>query len=357
MTTKIDIISGFLGAGKTTLIKKLLKEKLFPEKVVLIENEFGEIGIDGGILKSSGIEIKEMNSGCICCSLVGDFTSSLKEVFRKYSPERVIIEPSGVGKLSSVVEACKRFEKEADAKLNMVITVVDAIKYRIYASNFGEFFQDQIDNACTIILSRTQNVDQNKLLASVRDIQKHNNRANIITTDWEKISAETIISAAQNNVSETLEAELLKKVKLKYKASGHNENVHKHEHTCSCGGHGKNHSCAIHGSDQYSTEHGSRHSHNHSANEVFSTWSLQTPRLFSEIEIKRILGELDNIGRYGIVLRAKGIIASENGKWLQFDFVPGESELKPFEPDYTGRICVIGQDINTVELKRLFEGD
>lgn len=327
MGVKIDIVSGFLGAGKTTLIKKLLKEKLFSEKVVLIENEFGEIGIDGGIFKNSGIEIKEMNSGCICCSLVGDFTSSLREVFKKYGPDRVIIEPSGVGKLSGVIEACRRFGKEADARLNMVVAVVDAIKYRMFVSNFGEFFQDQIDNAGTIILSRTQSIDQERLLYAVKDIQKHNNRANIITTPWDRISAETIIATAQRDDGNSLETELIKKVKLKVK-----------------------------GADFQRAGHGPGHMHNHGADEVFSTWSVETPRLFSEDGLGQALRELNNTGRYGNVLRAKGIIPVANGEWVQFDFVPGEIEIKPFEPDYTGRICVIGRDINSQELQRLFAG-
>lgn len=322
MATKIDIVSGFLGAGKTTLIKKLLEEKLGSEKVVLIENEFGEIGIDSGILRASGIEIKEMNSGCICCSLIGDFTSALKEVFKRYSPDRVIIEPSGVGKLSGVIEACKKIEKQVDARVNMCITVVDAIKYRMYAINFGEFFQDQIVNAKTIILSRTQNTDQEKLSSVVKDIQKRNKTTNIVTTDWSKLKAETIISAAEQDATNSLESQIRLKVKLHRHNFKHTEN----EHHC-----------------------------NHSAHEVFSNWGVETPRMFLEAGIHKILQALNNTSIYGLVLRAKGIIPVEGGKWIQFDFVPDEIEIKPIAPDYTGRICVIGEGINSSELIKLFK--
>lgn len=342
MTTKIDIVSGFLGAGKTTLIKKLLKEKLSSEKVVLIENEFGEIGIDSGILRDSGIEIKEMNSGCICCSLTGDFTTSLKEVFKRYSPDRVIIEPSGVGKLSAVIEACRKIEKQMDARINMCIAVVDAIKYKMYINNFGEFFQDQIKNAKTIVLSRTKNTEQDKLALVVKDIQKHNINANIITTDWDILKSETIISVAEQDDANSLESEIRLKVKL-------------HKNHCSCGRHHH------YNDDNSSCSHNHNHEqceckeHNHSANEVFSNWGVETPHIFNEDAIRNILQALNNTSVYGMVLRAKGIIPIENGKWIQFDFVPEEFEIRPIAPDYTGRICVIGKKINSTELIKLFK--
>lgn len=318
MATKIDIVSGFLGAGKTTLIKKLLKEKLHKERVVLIENEFGEIGIDGGILRDSGIEIKEMNSGCICCSLVGDFTIALKEVFRKYNPHRVIIEPSGVGKLSSVIDACKKFEKLSDAKLNMVIAVVDALKYRMYISNFGEFFKDQIGNAKTVILSRTQKSDQEKLLYVAKDIQSRNKAANIVTTSWDSIDSETIISAAEQDAANSLENQIRLKIKLRKP-------------------------------DSYSQS-----KLNHSAHDVFSNWGIETPRIFNESMIKKSLEQLSNTSIYGNVLRAKGIVPTEKGNWIQFDYVPNEIDIKQISPDYTGRICVIGEKLDKSALQVLF---
>ncbi len=309
MAVKIDIVSGFLGAGKTTLIKKLLKEKLGSEKVVIIENEFGEIGIDGGILRDSGIEIKEINSGCICCSLVGDFSTALKEVLKKYTPDRIIIEPSGVGKLSGVLEACGKIEKQADAGANMCIAVVDAVKYIIYVNNFGEFFEDQLKNAKTIILSRTQMMGQDKLTKVVSDIQKRNPKANIVTTDWEKLKGEDIIALAEQGGVINMENPPENRL---------------HSHT--------------------------------QADNFFQSWGVETPTLFTDEGIRGKLKSLSNQSLYGNILRSKGIIQVQKNSWIQFDFVPGEIKIKPCSPDYTGRICVIGEKLNTGELKKLFTG-
>lgn len=326
MTTKIDIVSGFLGAGKTTLIKKLLRDNLTSEKVVLIENEFGEIGIDSGILKNSGIEIKEINSGCICCSLVGDFASALKEVFRKYTPDRVIIEPSGVGKLSGVIEACKKIENQADGAVNMCITVVDATKYKMYINNFGEFFEDQIVNARTIVLSRTQKTAPDKLSAVVKDIQKRNPKATLVTTEWEKLSGTAIIAAAEQGIANSLETQVRLKVTL-HRANFSNN------------------------TGKLNQMHGN---HNHQAGEIFESWGIETPHIFTEDGISHILKEISYENIYGSVLRAKGIVQVEKDSWLQFDYVPGEFEVKPIEPDYTGRICVIGESLDKTALAKLF---
>ncbi len=327
MTAKIDIVSGFLGAGKTTLIKKLLKDGLNLEKVVLIENEFGEIGIDSGILKNSGIEIREMNSGCICCSLVGDFATALKEVFKKYAPDRVIIEPSGVGKLSGVIEACKMVERHVGAEVNMRIAVVDAVKYRMYINNFGEFFEDQIKNAGTVVLSRTQNMDPDKLEAVVKDIRKRNQKANIVTTPWEKLGGAAIVSVAEQDAASSLERQVRLKVTL-HRANFSSAQPPPHRH--------------------------SEHGHGHEAGDVFQSWGAETPHIFTESGIRSILKEMSNVNVYGGVLRAKGIVPVENGSWLQFDFVPGEIEIRPIEPDYTGRICVIGEGLEKTSLAKLF---
>ncbi len=309
MAVKIDIVSGFLGAGKTTLIKKLLKEKLGSEKVVIIENEFGEIGIDGGILRDSGIEIKEINSGCICCSLVGDFSTALKEVLRKYTPDRIIIELSGVGKLSGVLEACGKIEKQAEAGVNMRIAVVDAVKYIIYVNNFGEFFQDQIKNAKTIVLSRTQMMEQDRLSKVVKDIQKRNPEANIVTTDWEELKGEYIIALAEQGGVINIE----------------------------------------------NPPENSFHSHIQ-ADKKFQSWGVETPRQYTDEGIRGILKSISNKSLYGNILRSKGIIPVQKNSWIQFDFVPGEIKIRPCLPDYTGRICVIGEKLNTGELKKLFTG-
>ena len=316
--TKIEIVSGFLGAGKTTLIKKLLKEAFAGEKLVLIENEFGEIGVDGGFLKEAGIEITEMNSGCICCSLVGDFGTALKEVLEKYSPDRVIIEPSGVGKLSDVVKAV-----EAVGEIvNSSVTVVDGQKCNMYMKNFGEFFNNQIENAGTIVISRTQKMKEDKLEKCVAQIKEKNSHATIITTPWDEIDGKVIVNAMEHIALELPE-----------------EHHHEHGEGCSCGCHGHHH------------DHGHHHHH---ADEVFSSWGVETPRKYTEEEVQGILKELSDNDDCGIILRAKGIVPCTDGGWLHFDMVPEEYELRHGEADYTGRICVIGSLLNKEELAKLF---
>ena len=316
--TKIEIVSGFLGAGKTTLIKKLLKEAFAGEKLVLIENEFGEIGVDGGFLKEAGIEITEMNSGCICCSLVGDFGTALKEVLEKYSPDRVIIEPSGVGKLSDVVKAV-----EAVGEIvNSSVTVVDGQKCNMYMKNFGEFFNNQIENAGTIVISRTQKMKEDKLEKCVAQIKEKNSHATIITTPWDEIDGKVIVNAMEHIALELPE-----------------EHHHEHGEGCSCGCHGHHH------------DHGHHHHH---ADEVFSSWGVETPRKYTEEEVQGILKELSDNDDCGIILRAKGIVPCTDGGWLHFDMVPEEYELRHGAADYTGRICVIGSLLNKEELAKLF---
>lgn len=340
--TKIDIISGFLGAGKTTLIKKLIQEAFQGEKLMLIENEFGEIGIDGGFLNNSGIEITEMNSGCICCSLVGDFGMALKEALSKYSPERIIIEPSGVGKLSDVIKAVKNIEYEVDIKLNSFTAVVDAMKCKMYMGNFGEFFNNQIENANTIILSRSQKLSQEKLELVVSQIREHNNNATIITTNWDEISGEQIVLAMEKENS--LEEELLGK------ENEHNHN-HKHDGECSCGYH---HDHEHHHHDEKcSCGHDHSHEHHH-ADEVFTSWGVETPKKYSKSEINDILKSLSETSEYGIILRAKGIIPSIEGGWINFDLVPGEYEVRDGIADYTGRLCVIGTNLDKNKIEELF---
>lgn len=318
MPTKIDIFSGFLGAGKTTLIKKLLEEKT-GEKIVIIENEFGEVGIDGGILKETGLQIREINSGCICCSLVGDFSDALKEMLKKFSPDRIIIEPSGVGKLSDVLSTCNKF-KSSDVKVNMCITVVDASKYKMYSKNFAEFFSNQIENAKTIILSRTQNTNAAVLDEVVKRIHKENPNANIITTNWDDISASKIFSIAECTESVPFEEEM---------------------HICHCGHHHADGECNC------------EHEHNHHADDVFDVWGIETPKIFTRDEVKSILEKLSDL-KFGTILRAKGIVPAGEKDWIQFDFVPGEIELHDFAPDYTGRLCVIGEKLDKNELAKLF---
>ena len=316
--TKIEIVSGFLGAGKTTLIKKLLKEAFAGEKLVLIENEFGEIGVDGGFLKEAGIEITEMNSGCICCSLVGDFGTALKEVLEKQSPDRVIIEPSGVGKLSDVVKAV-----EAVGEIvNSSVTVVDGQKCNMYMKNFGEFFNNQIENAGTIVISRTQKMKEDKLEKCVAQIKEKNSHATIITTPWDEIDGKVIVNAMEHIALELPE-----------------EHHHEHGEGCSCGCHGHHH------------DHGHHHHH---ADEVFSSWGVETPRKYTEEEVQGILKELSDNDDCGIILRAKGIVPCTDGGWLHFDMVPEEYELRHGAADYTGRICVIGSLLNKEELAKLF---
>jgi len=319
MGTKIDIISGFLGAGKTTLIQKLLSESLLGQKVVLIENEFGEIGIDGGILKQAGIQIREINSGCICCTLVGDFNAALKEVIRQYHPERILIEPSGVGKLSDVIKACAEIALKEDIEVNLCVTVADATKYRMYSKNFGEFFNNQIEHAKTVILSRTQKIDAEKLAAVVKEIQQRNPDAAIITTPWDELSGDKILSVAESGASP-----LLNRADLSH---DEHECCHEHDH-----------------------EHQHCH-HHHSADEAFDVWSLQTPKIFQKNEIETLLKKLPD---YGTVLRAKGIVPLADSSWLQFDFVPDEISSREIEPDFSGRLCIIGKDLDKPGLTVLF---
>ncbi len=372
--TKIDIISGFLGAGKTTLIKKLIEDSLHSEKLMIIENEFGQIGIDGGFLKDTGIEITEMNSGCICCSLVGDFGTALKEALDKYTPDRIIIEPSGVGKLSDVIKAVKDIHEDAKIQLNSFAAVVDAQKCKMYMKNFGEFFNNQIENANTIILSRTQKLSQEKLEGVVALIREHNENANIITTPWDEISGKQILDAMERENS--LEKELLKECEHEHHhhhehgetcSCGHNhdeEHEHHHEHgeKCGCGhhhDHEHNEECGC-GHDHHDHEHdhgGScscGHDHHHDADEVFTSWGIETPKKYSKEELKSILSILSDSSEYGVILRAKGIVPDENGSWYNFDLVPGEYEIRKGEADYTGRLCVIGSKLDTNKIEELF---
>ena len=329
MMTKVDIISGFLGAGKTTLISKLLKEALKGEQVVLIENEFGEIGIDGGFLKDSGVEIREMNSGCICCSLVGDFGTSLKEVVDKYHPDRIIIEPSGVGKLSDVIKAVKDLHIENEIVLNSASTVADASKVKVYMKNFGEFFNNQIEHAGTVILSRTQNVSEEKLKTAIELIKSVNPNAHIITTPWDDIDGKQILDAMENVTN--LELEMLAEAAAK--VAEEHEHHHHHDGECGCGHH---------------HEHGHHH-----ADEVFTSWGMETPDKYTKEELQNMLDALEDKEKYGFILRAKGMLPSENG-FIHFDYVPGESEIRDGSAEYTGKICVIGSELKEDALKELF---
>ena len=330
--TKIDIISGFLGAGKTTLIKKLLSEGFKGEQVVLIENEFGEIGIDDGFLKEAGIEIREMNSGCICCSLVGDFGKSLHEVVDTYHPDRILIEPSGVGKLSDVIKAVQDVQAEIDAELNSFTTVVDVTKCKIYRKNFGEFFSNQIEYAGAVILSRTDKAKPEKIQESVALLRELNEKAPIITTPIEQLPGEKILEAMES--SKSLEEELLAEV-----AHEAHEHHHDHDHECGCG-------CGHHHHD---------HEGHHHADDVFTSWGKETIRTYTKEEIGNILKTLEEDGSYGNILRAKGMVAGADGEWIYFDMVPGEHEVRTGAPEYTGRICVIGAEIKEDKLAELFQ--
>lgn len=373
--TKIDIVSGFLGAGKTTLIKKLLKEALADSKVVLIENEFGEIGIDGGFLKEAGIEIKEMNSGCICCSLVGDFGASMREVLDTYAPERILIEPSGVGKLSDVMKAVQDAMADRDVELNSAVAVVDACKCRMYIKNFGEFFINQIEHAGTVILSRTDKLSEEKLTACVEMIREHNARAVIITTPWDVLEGEAILETIEG--AKDLEAELMKEV-----MAHHEQHHHDHGPDCACGCHEHHHEehdhehhhhhhdghdHGHHHHDEHDHEHhhdghehghhhhdGHDHEHHHHADEVFTSWGMETPAVYSREEIEHILAELDREEIYGMVLRAKGMVPSAAGGWIYFDYVPEESNIRSGKPDVTGKFCVIGSQLKEDKLAELF---
>lgn len=377
--TKIDIVSGFLGAGKTTLIKKLIKEALQDTQVVLIENEFGEIGIDGGFLKDAGIEIKEMNSGCICCSLVGDFGASLKEVLTTYKPDRVLIEPSGVGKLSDVVKAVENVAADLEVKVNSAVAVVDASKCKMYIKNFGEFFVNQIEHAGTIILSRTGNMPQEKLQAAVELIRQHNAKATIITTPWENLEGRAILETIEgvDNLDDMMK-EMLEHAKE------HEHHHHDGDGECSCGHHHHDHeeehhhdheeehehhhhdheeehehhydengvcSCGHH-HDEEEHDHDHHHGHHH-ADEIFSSWGMETPNTYTAQEIEKILSALDS-GDYGMILRSKGMVPDGDGSWIYFDYVPEEHDVRGGKPEVTGKICVIGSKLNEDKLAELF---
>ena len=384
--TKIDIISGFLGAGKTTFIKKLLKEAIAGEKVVLIENEFGEIGIDGGFLKDSGIEIREMNSGCICCSLVGDFGRSLNEVLTKYTPDRVIIEPSGVGKLSDVMKAVCDVAGEIDVVLNGSVTVVDAQKCKMYMKNFGEFFNNQIESAGTIVLSRTDVADADKVAQCVEMIREKNPKAAIVTTPIDKLTGEQLLEIIEKPTDDMAE-KLLEEVKEGHHhhhddddeecCCGHHhhhhddddddEDEHEHHHhhhgddeECGCGHHHH------HDDDEDEHEHHHHHDgegvcghhhhhHDHDADEVFTSWGLETNRTITKEKLESLLQELAHSEKYGQVLRAKGMLPDADGTWYYFDLVPEETEIRTGAPIYTGKVCVIGSNLKEDELKAAFE--
>ena len=362
--TKIDIFSGFLGAGKTTLIKKMLDEAFQGEKIVLIENEFGEVGIDGGFLKDAGITINEMNSGCICCSLVGDFGKNLNEVITKYHPDRILIEPSGVGKLSDVMKSVIDIEKEQDVKLNALVTVVNALKAGKQMKAFGEFFNNQIEYATTVVLSRTQNATTEQLEECVKQIQKLNPKASVITTSWDEISGETMKKAMeqQDNLEMKLAAEMHAhdhdhdhehehEHHHEHEHEHHHEHDHEHEHEHDHEHehhhhheHDENCTCGCHDHD---------HEHHH-ADEVFTSWGKETPHKFERARIEEILKTFVETEDYGTILRSKGMVEGTDGKWIYFDMVSGEYEIRDGEPDYTGRLVVIGTDIDEHKLEELF---
>ena len=358
--TKIDIISGFLGAGKTTLIKKLLQEALNGQKVVLIENEFGEIGIDGGFLKDAGIQITEMNSGCICCSLVGDFGAALKKVVEQYHPDRIIIEPSGVGKLSDVIAAVMNVAGEIDLDLNSFVTVADATKCKMYMKNFGEFYNNQVESANTIILSRTQGMKEEKLAQAVSMIQEKNAKAKIITTPWDELTGEQILAVMEQGHS--LAEELMEEAMKLHEEEEHehhhhdDDDDHEHEHHHHHHDHDEHH----HDHDEHGEEctcgcHDHDHHHHHHADEVFTSWGKETPRKYTKEELDEILVKLSEETEFGIILRAKGMLPAADGTWLYFDLVPGEDESRNGAPDYTGRLCVIGSKMDTDKLEKLFK--
>ena len=385
--TKIDIISGFLGAGKTTFIKKLLQEAIEGEQVVLIENEFGEIGIDGGFLKDAGIEIREMNSGCICCSLVGDFGKSLEEVLTKYKPDRVIIEPSGVGKLSDVMNAVRNAAKNLEVRLNSAVTVVDANKCRMYMKNFGEFFNNQVENAGTIVLSRTDVAASGKVQKAVDMLREHNRAATIVTTPIDQLGGEQLLELIEK--PDTMMEELLKQAREEYERShhhhhgddsdgaccshedhihdhdhSHGDHVHDHDHSHEAHAHAHDHSHEDHTHSHEDHDHHHNHGtecgcgchvHHHHADEVFSSWGLETISPCRREKLEEILEELAYGNQYGDVLRAKGMLPGENpGEWYYFDLVPEEYEIRIGAPDYTGKVCVIGAGLNEDGLKEAF---
>ena len=386
MATKIDIISGFLGAGKTTLIKKLLKEAFADEQVVLIENEFGEIGIDGGFLKEAGIQIREMNSGCICCSLVGDFGTSLKEVVEKYHPDRILIEPSGVGKLSDVIKAVQGVQGDVDIVLNSYTTVVDAKKCKMYMRNFGEFFNNQVEYAGAVIMSRTDIIDEKKAQQAMELLRKINGKAAIITTPIEKLDGKKILEVMEKPVSladEMMEEEVCPECGHVHEhhhhdhdhECGHDHEEHEHhhhDHECGCGHdheehehhhHDHDHECGC-GHDHEEHEHHHDHDHecgcghdhhHHHADEVFTSWGRETIRKYSQNELKEMLDALSASEDYGIILRAKGMLPAEDGTWIYFDMVPEETEIREGAPEYTGRLCVIGSKLKEDKLAELFK--
>lgn len=382
--TRIDVVSGFLGAGKTTLIKKMLKEAWNGEQVVLIENEFGEIGIDGGFLKDAGIEITEMNSGCICCSLVGDFGTALKEVMEKYHPDRIVIEPSGVGKLSDVVKAVQKAELGDDVVLNSATTVVDAKKAKLYVKNFGEFFNNQVENAGTIILSRTGDISEDKLKTAVDILKGLNAKATIITTPWDQLKG--------SSIKETIDGVDLMDTLLKEVIEEHEHHHHHHDGEecddpeCECHHHHHDHDHDHehehehhhdHDHDDHDHEHHHHHHHDgeecddpecechhhhdhdhhhhHHADDVFGSWGMETPAKYTKAEIEDKLSALLDAVTYGTVLRAKGMVENEEGGWIYFDYVPGESNVRDGEPEVTGKFCVIGSKLNREELEELFK--
>lgn len=374
--TKVDIISGFLGAGKTTLIAKLLKEAIGKEQVVLIENEFGEIGIDGGFLKDSGVEIREMNSGCICCSLVGDFGTSLKEVIDKYHPDRIIIEPSGVGKLSDVIKAVKDLHIENEIELNSASTVADASKVKVYMKNFGEFFDNQIEHAGTIILSRTQNVSEDKLKKAIEMLKTLNEKAHIITTPWDDLDGKVILEAMENvpNLELEMLAEAAQKAYEEHEAEHHHhhdhddEDEHEHHHDHDDDEHEHHHHNHDDEAEHEHHHHDHEHPegctcgchdhdhdhHHHHADDVFDSWGIETANKYEKAELEEILNKLANSEDYGHVLRAKGMVPDASGKWMNFDLVPEEYEIRDGQADFTGRICVIGAELKVDDLKALF---
>ena len=384
--TRIDVVSGFLGAGKTTLIKKLLKDAVDASKTVLIENEFGEIGIDGGFLEESGIEIKEMSQGCICCSLVGDFGTSLKEVIDTYSPERILIEPSGVGKLSDVLKAIERVAGELDVKINSAVAVVDASKAKMYSKNFGEFFVNQIEYAGTVILSRTDTASAEKIAEAVAIVKEHNPKATIITTPLDQLDAKAVLDAIEGNDSiDALLAEMMEKAK---EAPEHHHHHHHHDddhdEECCCHHHhddddddddddhecchhhhddddDDDHECCHHhhhdddddDDDDHECCHHHHHHHGHDADEIFTSWGIESPVKFTAERIESILKALDS-GEYGIILRAKGMVPAEDGTWIYYDYVPEETNVRAGKPQVTGKICVIGSELKEDKLKELF---
>ncbi|MCI9267253.1 MAG: cobalamin biosynthesis protein CobW [Lawsonibacter sp.] len=371
--TKIDIISGFLGAGKTTLIKKLLEESFQGEKIVLIENEFGEIGIDGGFLKDAGVEITEMNSGCICCSLVGDFGAALKQVLADYAPARIVIEPSGVGKLSDVVAAVERVQAETpDLHLNSFVTVVDAGKAKVYMKNFGEFFNDQVEHACAIILSRTQKISEDKLNTAVALLRGKNPKAAILTTPWDQLTGAQILTAMEGG--RDLAYELMEEIEQhhhEHEHHHHHDHEHGHEHHHDHDHHEHDHEHHEHEHDHEHHEHDHDHhhehdadcccdaccghDHHHDADEVFTSWGRETPRKYSREELQEALSALAMTEDYGYVLRAKGMVPCDDGEsWLHFDLTPEEFEIRTGAADYTGRLCVIGSELKEDQLETLF---